>query len=178
MHRKMGEDVKRAKRTVCEWQEPGWNWRGAACKQQELRWNWRTGVKPAMNHTQMVNQGRMGEEPYENGELEWNQQELYVNSRNRDETGELEWNQQQTIWKRWTRGYLAKRRKWQKKNWGEEGPWDEWQVAIRGQTDCKMSSKMMWGDQRMCDFWGFFKLEEKFLGVEQPWDKWQGVVRW
>ena len=23
MHHKMGEDVKRAKRTICEWQEPG-----------------------------------------------------------------------------------------------------------------------------------------------------------
>ena len=61
-----------------------------------------------MNHTQTVNQDRIGEEPYENGELEWNWQELYANSRNQDETGKLEWNQQWTVWKRRTRGYLAK----------------------------------------------------------------------
>jgi len=57
------------------------------------------------------------------------------------------------------------------KNRSEEGPRDERRVAIRGQTDCKMSSKMMWGDQRMCDFREFFELEEKFLGVEQPRDE-------
>ena len=108
MRRKMGEDVKKAKRTIHEWQELGWNQRGAARKQQEPGWNRQTGVKPAMNHTQTANQGRIGEELYENGEPEWNRQELYANSRNQDETSELEWNQQWTVWKQQTRGYLAK----------------------------------------------------------------------
>ena len=61
-----------------------------------------------MNHMQMANQGKIGEEPYKNSELEWNWQELYANSRNWDETGKLEWNQQWTIWKWQTRRYLAK----------------------------------------------------------------------
>ena len=67
-----------------------------------------TRMKPAKNHMQMANQGRIGKKPYENGEPEWNQQELHANSRNWDQTSELEWNQQWTVWKWRTRGYLAK----------------------------------------------------------------------
>ena len=122
-----------------------------------------TGMKLAnwgINCMQTANQGGIGKETYENGELGWNWQELYANSRNQDKTGKLEWNQQWTIWKWWTRGHLARTAYENDENGDDRG--DE--------NGCETSSEGRQVAKRVCvQFSSLGKVKRVLVKVQRRW---------